>query len=90
MEIKFTNYQFNEKEINFTIENKTITGITGTSLEDYIDLFLQKKQGKGAITINGEKLTKEIVDPRAIANKSSRVIIILCLERKKWSKARQI
>ena len=59
MEIKFTNYQYNEKEINFTIENKTITGITGASLEDYIDLLLQRKQGKGTIIINDEKLTKE-------------------------------
>ena len=33
MEIKFTNYLYNEKEINFTIEHKTITGITGTGVD---------------------------------------------------------
>ena len=59
MEIKFTDYQYKEKEINFIIEHKTITGISGTSLSDYIDLLTQKKQGKGTILINNEKLTKE-------------------------------
>ena len=59
MEIKFTNYLYNEQEINFTIENKTITGITGTFLTDYIDILMQRKQGKGTILINEEKLTKE-------------------------------
>lgn len=59
MEIKFTNYLYNEKEINFTIEHKTITGITGTSLTDYIEILTQRKQGKGTILVNEEKITKE-------------------------------
>ena len=59
MEIKFTNYLYNEKEINITIEHKTITGITGTSLTDYIDILTQRKQGKGTILVNEEKITKE-------------------------------
>ena len=59
MEIKFINYLYNEKEINFTIEYKTITGITGTSLTDYIEILTQRKQGKGTILVNEEKITKE-------------------------------
>ena len=59
MEIKFTNYLYNEKEINFTIEHKTITGITGTSLTDYIEILTQRKQGKGTILVNEEKITKK-------------------------------
>ena len=56
MEINFTNYLYNEQEINFTIENKTITGITGTFLTDYIDILMQRKQGKGTILTNEENL----------------------------------
>ncbi len=59
MEIKFTNYQFLEKEISFVIENKTITGITGTNLDDFINLLTQKAQGKGTILLNEEPLTKD-------------------------------
>lgn len=59
MEIKYTNYQYKEKEISFTIEHKTITGITGTSIDDYIDILNQRKQGKGTILVNEEKLTKD-------------------------------
>ena len=59
MEIKFINYLYNEKEINFTIEYKTITGIAGTSLKDYIEILTQRKQGKGTILVNEEKITKE-------------------------------
>ena len=59
MEIKFANYLYKEKEINFTIEHKTITGITGTSIDDYIDILNQRNQGKGTILVNEEKLTKD-------------------------------
>ena len=62
MEIKFADYLYKEKEINLTIEHKTITGITGTSLNDYIDVLNQKKQGKGTIIVNEEKLTKDNIN----------------------------
>ena len=59
MEIKFTNYLYKEIEINFSLEHKTITGITGTSIDDYIDILNLRNQGKGTILVNEEKLTKD-------------------------------
>ena len=59
MEIRFTNYTYNENIIDLEILNHTITGITGNTKDSLFDLLALKRLGKGQLTINGTKVTKE-------------------------------
>ena len=59
MEIKFVNYTYNDHIIDLEINNNTITGLTGNSKESFFELISLKKNGKGSLTINDEKITKD-------------------------------
>ena len=59
MEIKFINYNYNENIIDLEICNHTITGLTGNSKTEYFNLLSLSNFGKGQLTINDEKITKE-------------------------------
>lgn len=59
MEMKFVNYTYNDNIIDLDIFDHTITGLTGNSKDTFFDLISLKKIGKGQLTINGEKITKD-------------------------------
>lgn len=59
MEIKFTNYNYNDNIIDLEILNHTITGLTGNSKREYFKLLSLINLGKGQLLINDEKVTKE-------------------------------
>ena len=59
MEIKFINYTYNDHIIDLEIYNNTITGLTGKSKESFFELISLKKTGKGLLTINDTKITKD-------------------------------
>lgn len=59
MEIKFINYTYNNNIIDLEISNHTITGLTGNSKNEFFSLLSLTKIGKGQLTINNEKITKE-------------------------------
>ena len=59
MEMKFVNYTYNDNIIDLEIFDHTITGLTGNSKEEFFDLLALKKLGKGQLTINGTKVTKD-------------------------------
>ena len=61
MEIKFSNYSYNEKLLNLEITSGNIIGITGTTKEELIEIIALNKSNEGII-INNEKLTKENIN----------------------------
>lgn len=61
MEIKFENYNYNEKEINLELKEASIIGITGENLQSFVQLLQIKELKKGQLLVNGEKITKDTV-----------------------------
>ena len=61
MEIKFTNYEYNKKEINLEVNYKNIIGITGNKYNGFIDIITLETINKGQIEFNNEKITKDNV-----------------------------
>jgi len=61
MEIKLTNYNYNENMINLNIKSATIIGITGKETKKLIDLLSLTKLGKGIFEIDGEKITNDTI-----------------------------
>ncbi len=59
MEIVFINHKLEDNEINFRIRHNHITGIHNDCGKNIWDLVSLKKIGKGQISINGEKITKD-------------------------------
>ncbi len=59
MEIVFINHKLEDNEINFRIKHNSITGIHNDCGNNIWDLISLKKIGKGQISINGEKITKD-------------------------------
>ena len=59
MEIEFIDYKYNENELSFTIKNKEINGILGKDYHDLVKVIKLRKDYRGTVNVNGEKLTKE-------------------------------
>ena len=63
MEIKFKNVVYNDYNLDFTIDNKNITGITGTGKTLLLNLIgMNHKIDNGEIYINNKKLKKENIN----------------------------
>lgn len=59
MELKFLNYTYDDTIIDLEIRNNSITGITGSEKKSIIELISLTKLGKGQLTIDNEKVTKD-------------------------------
>lgn len=59
MELRFINYTYKDKVLNFNIPNSSIIGVTGTSKNEILDLIALKTLNKGQLTINDTKINKE-------------------------------
>ena len=62
MEIKVTDYHQNSGIYSFTIQDKTINGITGINQFDIEEIVLLKHKYKGLIAINNQELKKEDIN----------------------------
>lgn len=59
MELKFINYTYKEKNISFDIKKGLITGITGSNLDQFLELISLRQQNKGQLFINNIKINKD-------------------------------
>lgn len=59
MELKFINYTYKDKNISFDINKGHITGITGSNLEDFLDLISLRQLNKGQLLIDNIKINKD-------------------------------
>ena len=59
MEIKFEECKQKDSSISFTIKNEQINGITGTHLEDIIDIIKIQLDYKGKIIVDKKELKKD-------------------------------
>lgn len=59
MEIVFTNHKIDEEEINLTIHHNQIIGLINDRDNTIFDLISLKTIGRGQISINNEKITKD-------------------------------
>ena len=62
MELKFINYQHHEKALSFDIISGRIYGITGTNIEEILDIIALKKLNKGQLTIDSTKINKDNIN----------------------------
>ena len=59
MELKFEEIKQKDSVLNFTIKNEQINGITGTHLEEIVDIIKIKLDYKGIILVNKKELKKD-------------------------------
>lgn len=59
MEIKFTNYEYNNKNIDIEIKEDKIIGITGNDKSKFLSLILLETLNKGQLEINNIKINKD-------------------------------
>lgn len=59
MEIKFLNYDYNNQIIDLEIKSNQIIGIASCDETSITDLISLRKTGKGQLTINDAKITKD-------------------------------
>ena len=59
MELVFLNHKIEEENINLVVHHNTITGLVNDSNKTIFNLLSLKKIGRGQITINNDKVTKD-------------------------------
>lgn len=59
MELKFIDYLYNDKKLNFDIKPATIYGITGQGKDEILDIISLNSLNKGQLIINNIKVTKD-------------------------------
>lgn len=62
MEITLKKYIYKNKEINLTINNHSIIGVIGNSIEDFLALLSLNTLSKGTYLFNENKVTKENIN----------------------------
>lgn len=59
MELRFINYTYKDKSLNFDLQKNSIIGLTGQTSEELLDIISLRKLNKGQLTIDEVKVTKD-------------------------------
>lgn len=59
MELRFINYTYKDKSLNFDLPKNSIIGLTGQTSEELLDIISLRKLNKGQLTIDEVKVTKD-------------------------------